>query len=174
MLNKLPIKKDHLLIAAALVLLLLSYKLAFEKTIIAWQTNTQLKKQLAKATDLSYQPEYLQRKNNNLSKVIDLYKTDTVAFRNNSISQISIVAEKENVKLSEVPLQDPFLHTDKLIAQKITLEGDYFALTKTLNNLQSTTGIGVIRSMSYKTARGANNNPDDKKLVAEVYLEIAK
>ncbi|MDB5002080.1 MAG: hypothetical protein JWQ34_305 [Mucilaginibacter sp.] len=173
MLDKLPIKKDHLLVAGAVLLLLLCYKLAFKNTIEAWQTHAQLNNQLAQATDISIQPDYLQRKNINLNKVINLYKADTIAFRNNSISKISIIAEKENVKLSEVPLQDPFFHTDKLIIQKLNLEGDYFALTKTVNILRSTAGIGIIRSISYKLTR-AKGNSDDKKLIADVYLEIAK
>jgi hypothetical protein len=58
--------------------------------------------------------------------------------------------------------------------QKINLEGDYFALTKTLHALEATVGIGIIRSITYKTTRGPSGSDDDKKLVAEVYLEIAK
>lgn len=156
------------------MLLLLSYQLAFKNTITAWQTNSQLKKQLAQATDLSYQPDYLQRKNNNLNKVIELYRVDSNAFRNNSISKIAIIAEKENVKLSEVPLQDPFFHTEHLIIQKLELEGDYFSLIKTINNLQQTVGIGIIRSVTFTMVRGKSNIVADKKLVAEVCLEIAK
>ncbi|MCC8427237.1 hypothetical protein [Mucilaginibacter sp. UR6-11] len=173
MFNKIPVKKDYLLILAAIVLLLVCYEFAFKTTIDAWQTHVQLNNQLKQATNLGIQPDYLQRKNLNLDKIIDLYKADTASFRSNSINKISIIAEKENVKLSEVPLQDPVFSTDKLIIQKFYLEGDYFSLTKTLNTLQSTTGIGLIRSTSYKLTRGRGNF-GDKKLIAEVYLEIAK
>src|SRR5260221_6065529 len=130
MLKQLPLKKEYLLIAAAIVLLLLSYQLAFKKTIEAWQINKHLKAQLFEATNLSYQPAYLERKNKNLTNIIGHYKTDTVAFRSNIISTISSIAEKENVKLSEVPVRDPLYDTDQFIIQKLNFEGSFFALTK--------------------------------------------
>lgn len=109
MLKQLPLKKEYLLIIATIVLLLLSYKLAFKATFEAWQINRALKTQLIQTNDLSYQPGYLERKNINLSKVINLYKADTVAFRNNSISNISVIAEKENVKNKRGACFRPFL-----------------------------------------------------------------
>ncbi|HEY8782400.1 MAG TPA: hypothetical protein VIM16_12325 [Mucilaginibacter sp.] len=174
MLKQIPVKKEYLLIAASIILLLLCYQLAFKKTIEAWQINKHLKTQIAQAADLSYQPAYLERKNNNLSKIISLYKTDTVIFRSNTISAIASIAEKENVKLSEVPLQDAMYHTDKLIIQKLDFEGDFFALTKVFNRLQATRGIGMVRSAAYKMTGLRAGNDDVKKLIFEVYLETAK
>src|ERR1700748_900404 len=106
MLEKLPIKKEYLLIAATIVLLLLSYQLAFKHTIEAWQTNTELRSKLSKSGDLSFQPGYLERKSANIDKIISQYKADTTEFRSNIINVISSIAEKENVKLTEVPVQD--------------------------------------------------------------------
>ena len=173
MFNKLPIEKEYLLIAATILLLVLCYQFAFKNTIAAWQTLVQLQQQVAHTNDLSVQPDYLKRKNLNLDKILDQYRVDTVEFRSNSISKIAIIAEKENVKLSEIPLSDPVFHTDKFIIQKFDLEGDYFSLTKALNSIRSTNGIGMIRSVTYKLVRGRAIG-DDKKLIAEVYLEIAK
>jgi hypothetical protein len=174
MLKQLPIKKEYVLIAAAVVLLLLSYQLAFKKTMEAWQINKHLKAQLFEATNLSYQPAYLERKNKNLTNIIGRYKTDTVAFRSNIISTISAIAEKENVKLSEVPVQDPLYHTDQFIIQKLNFEGSFFALTKVLKQLQATKGIGVVRSASYKAVNVRSNTDEAKKLTMEVYLETDK
>jgi hypothetical protein len=174
MLKQVPIKKEYLLIAAAIVLLLLCYQLAFKKTVAAWQIYKQLKAQIAQASDLSYQPAYLERKNSNLSKIIGRYKTDTVTFRSNTISAVSSIAEKENVKLSEVPLQDPIYHTDEFIIQKLNFEGGFFALTKVLNRLHATAGIGVVRSATYKVTNLRSGVLDTKKLVLEVYLETVR
>jgi len=174
MLKQIPIKKEYLLIAASIVLLLLCYQLAFKKTAEAWQINKQLRTQIAQATDLSYQPAYLERKNNNLSQIINRYKTDTIAFRSNTISAISSIAEKEDVKLSEVPLQDPLYHSDQFIIQKLNFEGGFFALTKVLNKLQATNGIGVVRSVAYKVMGVRSGADEDKKLILEVYLESVK
>ena len=174
MLDKLPVKKAYLLLLATILLLIVAYKLAFKKTIEAWQINSQLKEQIIQATDLSYQPAYLERKNRNLSQIINRYKTDTAAFRSNSISAISEIAAKENVKLSEVPMQDPLYHTNQFIIQKLNFEGDFFSLTRTLNKLQSTKGIGVVRAASYKSVKTILNTDEAKKLVLEVYLETVK
>src|SRR5260370_37700569 len=107
MLKQLPFKKEYLLAAATMLLLLICYQLAFKKTIVAWQLNRGLKQKLAQSTDVSQQPEYQERKNANLGKLIDLYKADTTEFRSNILSNISAIAENENVKLTEVPTRDP-------------------------------------------------------------------
>ena len=172
MLNKLPVKKEYLLVAAAILLLLLSYRFAFKKTMEAWQINHHLKEQLVQSTDLSIQPAYLERQNNNLSKIIGRYKTDTVAFRNNIISSISSIAETQNVKLTEVPVTDPLYHTDQLIIQKLSFEGDFFSLTKVLNKLQSSENIGAVRAATYRLT--GQNAGEAKKLVLEVYIETVK
>jgi hypothetical protein len=172
MLKQLPFKKEYLLAGAALVLLLVSYQLAFKKTIEAWQLNHSLKRQLAQGTDVSYQPQYQERKNANLGKIIDLYKVDTTEFRNNIINNISVIAEKESVKLTEVPTRDPLYHSAQFIIQKLDFEGDYFSLVKVLGKLKSKNGIGVIRGSIFKTTSGEPGNEKTKKLVLEIYLEI--
>lgn len=174
MLQKILIKKNYLLAVAAVVLLLLSYRLAFKKTMEAWQTNNRLKGQLAQSTDVSYQPQYIYRKNLNLDKTLDLYKADTANFRSNILSTISVIAEKENVKLSEVPTQDPIYHGSQFTIQKLSFEGNYFALIKVLNQLQNTKEIGVIRSTSLRSVVIPLNAQRAKKMVLEVFLEMIK
>ncbi|MDB5089162.1 MAG: hypothetical protein JWR09_3156 [Mucilaginibacter sp.] len=173
MLKQLPVKKEYLFIAAVIVLLLISYQFAFKKTLEAWQISKQLKTQIAQASDLSIQPAYLDRKNANLSKIIGFYKTDTVAFRSNIINTISSIAEMENVKLSEVPLQDPLYHSAKFIIQKLSFEGDFFALTKVLNKLQLTTAIGLVRSVTYRIPK-ERTGASRERIILEIYLEQAR
>ena len=174
MLKQLPLKKEYLLIAGVIMLLWASYELAFKKTVEAWHVHKQLKAQIAQSSDLSYQPAYLERKNNNLSKLISRYKTDTTTFRSNIINTVSSIAEEEGVKLSEVPLQDPIYHTDKFIIQKLNFEGDFFALTKVVNQLQTANGIGMVRAATYRITGNRANTDETKKLVLEVYLELVK
>ena len=172
MFQKLPVKKEYLLIAATVIGLLVCYELAFKKTIAAWQLNSSLKSRLARSADLTYQPQYQERKNKNLDKIISLYKADTVNFRSNIIGIISTLAEKEDVKLSEVPTQDPLYHNDQFIIQKLNFEGDYFALLKVLKAIQSAGDIGIVRSVTIKTVMAASGSGQVKKLMMEVYLEI--
>jgi len=172
MFNRQYLKKEYLLIAATVITLTICYQLAFKKTITAWQINKQLKSQLVQSSDVSVQPGYIQRKNANLDRILDLYKADTINFRSNIISKISSIAEGENVKLAEVPSQDPVYHNMLFIIQKLSFEGDFFSLMKTLNVLQSTPGIGMVRSIGIKSVGLHTSNDEIKKLILAVYLEI--
>jgi len=174
MLKQLPIKKEYLLLAGSVLLLVIGYQLAFRRTAEAWQLHSRLEKQLAEATSLHDLPAYLERKNHNLDEIVSLYKTDTTTFRSNAISEITSIAEKENVKLSEVPTQDPMYYSGFFIIQKLDFEGDYFALTKMYNQLQSAKGIGVPRSAIFKVVETRSSTEDVQKLVMEVYLEAVK
>ena len=169
----LNIKREYLLIGASLLVLLLCYKLAFKPTIEAWQLHHRLSNQLVQATDLSYQPGYLERKNRNLIKILDLFKADTLSFRSNILSRISLIAEGQEVKLTEVPTNDSALHNAGFIAGKLSFEGEYFALVKTLNKLQQTSEIGQIRSVRIKTVKEHLLNYTASKTIMEIYLVIS-
>jgi hypothetical protein len=173
MLKQLQLKKEYGLAMATIILLLVSYELAFKTTADAWQLHRALKTELTKANDVSLQPAYLERKNNNLNKIIALYKADTVNFRSNILSTISSVADHDNVKLSEVPLQDAIYRNPQFIVEKLSFEGDYFDLLKTLNQLQSTVRIGMIRSVALRSVGVHMGSGDARKLVMEVCWEIA-
>jgi hypothetical protein len=170
--KQLPFKKEYLLAGAATILLLLSYQLAFKKTIAAWQLNHRLKQELATSADISSEPQYQERKNNNLGQVIGLYRADTLEFRSNMIGEITKIAEKENVKLTAVPSRDPLFHSSKFLIQKLDLEGDYFSLTKVFDLLNKARGIGVIRSSTYKSATIMAVSSGEKKVTLELYIII--
>jgi hypothetical protein len=172
MLKKLPFKKEYLLAVGAIVLLLLCYQLAFKKTMEAWQLNHSLNLQLARSVDVSSEPQYQERKNNNLSKVIELYGADTSEFRSNIIGAITQIAEKEHVKVAAVPTRDPLFHSQQFLIQKLELEGDYFSLTKVFNLLNEARGIGVIRSATYKSGTVIPGNKRGEKLILELYFII--
>ncbi|HTK21474.1 MAG TPA: hypothetical protein VL442_18270 [Mucilaginibacter sp.] len=164
------IKKEYLLLTASLLMLVICYQLAFKKTIEAWHVHKKLTSKLTQSSSVNFQPGYSERKNANISRILNLYKADTISFRSNTISRISSIAEKENVKLSNVPVEDPMLHNNQHIIQKLAFEGDYFALIKTLNELQNTPGIGMIRSIDIKSARNLFNESSSKKLTLTIQL----
>jgi len=174
MLKQVNIKREYLLIVASILILLLAYQLAFKKTIEAWKLHSDLKKQVTRSADAGYQPGYLERKNANLDQILQLYKADTNNYRSNVLSNISSIAERENVKLSQVPLQDAAYHTSQFVIQKLSFEGDYFSLIRTLDRLQSTRQIGVLRCVDMKTINLRLADDDKKKIVMEAYLEVSK
>lgn len=174
MLKKLPIKNEYALLIGTLLLLVLGYQLAFKKTIEAWQLHKELTAKLSASQSLGGQPDYLERKNSNLTKLIKLYQADTTALRSNLINNITLLADRQNVKLAEVPAQDAGLSTAHFIIEKLDFEGDYFSLLKMSSLLQKQSTIGIIRSENWKVTGLRNNGDKIKKLVLEVCLEIAK
>jgi len=174
MLKKIPVKNEYLLIAGTVLLLFVSYQLAFKKTIAAWQVNSNLEKKLSQSNDIAIQPDYLERKNKNLDKLIGLYKADTTALRNNLINVVSLLADKENVKLSEVPVQDIANISNHFIIERLRFEGDYFSLMKLSDRLQKENGIGMVRSENWKVIEVNTSSSKLKKLGLEVMLEMVK
>ncbi len=174
MLKRLPIKQEHLLFLGIVILIMISYHFAFKNTVVAWQINHQLKERIEQSADLSYQPDYLERKNRNLDKIIGLYKADTTAFRNKIINTIALIAEKQNVQLTAVPVEDVSYNTANFIIEKLAFEGDYFSLNKAVHELQTIRDIGIIRSASWKITGIKSNTDENKKLILEIYFVIAK
>lgn len=174
MLKNLIYKKNYWLIAGTIVLLLLCYQLALKPTVQAFNIHNQLKSQLNQASDLTYEPGYLERKTRNIDQLLSRYKTDTLILRGNTIAQVAMIAEKEGVKLSEVPVPDPAYNTPHFIIQKLEFEGTYPALVKTLSHLENSTGIGIPRSATLKTVDRHTANAEDKKTVLQVLLEVKK
>lgn len=169
MLKKLPFKPEHLLALATILLLMLGYQLAFKKTIGANRLNRELRSASAQPQDLSYQLAYLERKVQNLERILQRYALDSIAFRSHALGVIASIAEKTGVTLTGVPVQDPSDHTTLFRVQRLDFEGDYFSLLRMLQLLQSQPGIGVLRSLKFKTTR--SNADKNEKLTLEVYME---
>jgi len=174
MLQKIQLKNEYKLIGTGLLLLILGYLFAFKRTFEAMEINHQLKSQLSRGADISLQPAYLDRKNRNLDKIIGRYKTDTVVFRDNTISAIAGIAEQGHVKLSEVPLQDPVLRSDKFIIQRLDFEGSFFDLLGSLSKLEQMPEIGIIRSVSFESRKVQIDTIVSKKIVMQAYFEVVK
>lgn len=168
------IRKPYFVVAGSLLLATICYELAFKKTFEAWQTHVHLAQEALQASDISTAPVYLARKNSNLDQIINTYKMDSVNFRNNVVNKIADLAEQQKVKFTIIPADDPLYHTPRFILQKLDFEGDFFSLLKLSNQLQETSGIGMLRSVSWKAKKLAQNDARDKKLVLEVYMEISR
>jgi hypothetical protein len=174
MLKNIVFKKEYLLICGTIILLIASYRLAFRKTIEQWHLHSELKAKLANANNANYQPDYVQRKNSNLNKIIRLYKADTGLFRNNSVNTVSLIAQHNNASVVNIPLQDMQQDTGRIITEELTLNGNYFNLLKTATALQDAQGVGWMRAMSIGKLKAPNGLGESTKLKMELYVEIIK
>ncbi len=174
MLQRILHKRGYLLTVATAILFIISYFLAFKPTITAWKTNSMLKQQLNDSANPGIAPEYLERKNANLTIALARFRVDTLLIRNNIIDKIASIADNENVKLAEVPTQDPSYDNGNFTIETLKFEGDYFALLKFAAKLQNAKGVGVIRSESWESVVSRNGEKVNNKLILQVYLEVLK
>lgn len=171
MFEKYPaIKSSHLLGAISLLMAFLSYHFALRNTIASWKLNESLKASLAKSTDISYNPVYLNRKKANLDQILASYETDTANFRSQAISNLAITAAKNNVRLTEVPGPETTVRAGKFVAQPLRFEGDYFSLIRFLDQVQRSSGIGVVRSVSIKAQAPGSEKQAKRMLTMQIYL----
>lgn len=170
--KRVPFNQNYLLGAGAVLMLFVSYQLAFKPTIAAWQTHGQLKQQMANVTDVSTSPAYMARKSKNLEQIISNYQLDSATFRTNVINTIAGIAEHENVKLTGVPADEDFYHTPRFIVQKITVEARFFDLLKLLDQAEKAKAIGLLRSATFKAGRSNSTADNIPPLSLELYLEI--
>lgn len=172
MLQNLPFKKEYILWLGVLLIFFVIYEFSIKSSIQLYQENISLQQSFEASTDLAFQPEYLNRKNKNIDKILKGYRQDSTSFRESTIAEISYIAESENVRLIEIPSPDPFYSTNGFIVQPLDFEGDYFSILKMLKTIQNKKTAGVLTSVSLSTI--SPNNQNIKKLTTRLYLQISK
>ncbi|WP_026898444.1 hypothetical protein [Daejeonella oryzae] len=163
---------DILLVIGAVVLTFLFYQFGIKNTIVAYQTNEQLKNTLKNNSLESLPQDFLLRKSRNLDKVLEKYSVDSLIFRSKSIGEVASIAEAENLKLLEIAPLDPFYSTENFLVQKIDFEGDYYSIVKFIRRVQNQHNVGIIRSINIQTQ--TKGPAIGKNLKIELYLQIKK
>jgi hypothetical protein len=159
----------YLLLGAAVLLLAVSYQLAFRHTFAALQLRHKLRQELAGAGDLSVQPAYLDRKFKNLDELTARYRADTSVFRAAVINAVTLIADEQHARLTEVPGIDTSFNRKGLIVQKMSLKGDFFSLLKVYDQLNSRANIGLVRSLTIKEPPH-HDAAEDRQLAMDIYL----
>jgi hypothetical protein len=166
------LKQKYMWAVAAALLLVICYQLAFKKTIVAWQLHKRLELQMRQSSDVSMPPAYLKRKDRNLGGLLNLYRPADTS-RDEVINRVADIAESEHLKVEEVPRPDTSTETGGYIIQRLILSGEYFATLRSLQKLDQNKGVGVIRSLTLKTAKGPELK-NDRKLLLEISFEHEK
>jgi hypothetical protein len=176
MLDKLPALKAYLLPAFVALLLVLSYPFAFKKTMEAWQLNRELSLRAARASDLSVQPSYLERQQQNLSRALDLFRVDSLNYRSRLLQAVGGAAEAEKVRILELPEEplNAYYLSPLFSAHRISFEGDYFALERLLARLDTLPSLGFLRSAEFKAIERHTALGTVKALTLQVYLEALR
>ena len=170
MLKYWPFKQSYLLILMSVIMAFAAYKFAITHTLDEWRDNKKLKLQVSRQNDVADQPDYLERKNANLDEILKLYRSDTLNYRSEAITTISIIAGKYNVRLTGAPVQDKTYRTEKYLLQKLSFAGDYFSLIRFLQQVEATGGIGKLRSCTLNGP--GSRDKASRDLITEVVFEI--
>ncbi|MGY4538132.1 hypothetical protein ACVW0P_002552 [Mucilaginibacter sp. UYNi724] len=157
--------RKYILWAALVAFLLICYQLAFKPTIEAWSNNRVLTANAAQSNTETTKPLYQVRKKRNLDTLIARFRIDTAVFRNQVLNKIGLIAQKQNVRLTDIPVPDALSSTGSYLIQKLVMEGEYNALLYTLDQMRSTAEIGFIRSVALQM-------PDRDRLTKQQVLHM--
>lgn len=165
-------KRSYLLAGATLILTVLSIWAAFAKTFTAWQLNQELNEKLLSSSSMKYNPAYMDRKMNNLEKIISLYSTDSITYRNHVLATVAKLADAENIRIVEMPGTEntPYFRSSLYQIQKLGFEGDFYHLTRFYNRIQAATGIGRVRASQYILVNQPTSGGIRKTLRFYLYL----
>ncbi|HEY0056807.1 MAG TPA: hypothetical protein VGB63_15760 [Pedobacter sp.] len=160
----------------ALFLTLLSWNLAFRKTIKAISLNNELHQKADKKNDLSQNPGYLNRKHRVLNVLLKQYTLDSAEWKNDFWLKVSGIAASKEVRISYNPLlkQDLSDSTSRVLKQEISFEGDYKKMVILLDSLEKTASTGFICSSNFKKGKQGNNLDVEKLTLNAVFGIVQK
>ena len=174
MLRKYLLKREYLFPAILLCLMVVCYQLAIKNTLAAWQKHLALTRQVQQTDNLSYQPDYLERKNANINRIIQSYDGDTAIFRNKVINDLSLIASAENVRLINIPATSVAATANSIFTQELAFTGDFFSLLKFTDKINSLSGVGKLRQFSIRKVMDNKVQANSGGLLLEISMEIKK
>jgi hypothetical protein len=166
-------KNQYAFPVAVVIFMLICYQAAIKKTLLAWHLNRQFKRELTAGADVSAQPGFMLRKQKNLQSIVARYSADSNAFRSAVITRTAFIANRRNIVVSAVPMEDPGLQTGRTAVERVNFNGSYFQLLQALQDMERAQDIGLLRSVKFSLLRG-NEPLRSKILEMSVCLQVIK
>jgi hypothetical protein len=172
MLEKIVKYRVPVMVMATLLLLGISYRFSLQHTVKAYREQKALQRQLGDSGGPLVEPQYLERKLENLGRIVNAYKTDTTIFRNTVVNAIALIAQRNQVQLTDVPVEAPGSTGDeRVILQRLVLKGEFFPLLQAYEEISRAENTGYLRSAAWKKKRSNSSNlVADKDIILEIYL----
>lgn len=141
-------KKNQLLLAFVLIMLLLSWLFAFQHTVEIIRLNGSLKDQIAISASPTAGPVYTSEKLRAINTAYDLFRADSAGWRNELWLRISDMASADKYQLVYSSDEFKSIKTDSLIlSQNILLRAKFRDLIQLLDSAENIRGIGYISSL---------------------------
>lgn len=146
-------RKNQLLIAGMLLVLLVSWNFAFKNTAEAINLNRNFHNKSSDSQSLTYNASYLTEKSFLLDNIVCRYQADSLSWKNSFWTHVSksipshgvsvIYQPDEKSKQQDVP--------SVVTRQHITFDADYKKLLMLLDSLQKRNEAGYVSSVSLNT-----------------------
>lgn len=165
--------KNNYLLAGGLLFLLLSYWLAFNKTVDLYFTNRNLKTKLIIAQEAPEKRRMMDVKSNALKEKLSSYFTDSLKTQDRLLEVVSNFCQKNNLLLKEFPYEKYHEEKEFVIGTtELKVEGAFVNLLKLVYLLEQKEAVGRVSSSSFDTV--FDNKRKKKVLVLTLYLQTLR
>lgn len=143
--------RNKVLIAACLVLLVATYKLALSKTLAAQKEYSTLKSKSIRAGDIPERLALLTQKERYYDSIMRQMDLGDTSFQNNLLRTINEQAKIRNVKVMD--FNPPHVHTvndNTLLTHSLILNGGYTHILQVIHMLERKGSFGNIVHMDFE------------------------
>lgn len=149
------VRKNKLLLPAAVVALLLCWFLAFGKTYEAIKINHELSGQIPTEEDIAFNPIHTERKLAALAQILKSYQVNETEWSNQLWMKASAVAMKQHIGI-DYALTRPEAERNSTqlgLTETLTCYGDYRQLVRLIDTLEKMPQIGKISALQVKAPK---------------------
>ncbi len=151
--------KNIILISGFLLVLILCYKLAINKTIDLKQEFKQLKEQEILFKNTPRQLSLLKQKQKYYDSILTKHKISGSSIQNNLLKVINTYADSTNIKV--VTFLEPHIINQndlKINTYQFTLQGKYNSIIKLIHLLEQETKFGEIINLHFEKKKNFRTN----------------
>ena len=166
-------KKNKYLIFGILAMLVISYKLALENTIVAKMRYSENVEKQVSISNLPKQLSMLSQKEQFLDKQLQELNLEDTSMQSSLLKFLNKQVRQHKVKV--IDFNSPHIITtenEEIATYIFNLEGGYTNILKTLNSLENNGSFGSITHVGFEKKK--NYRTKRTYLQAEVFLEQLK
>lgn len=132
------------------LLVVASYYLAFQKTVMVYQNYALLKAQDGGSESLSVSPMYTMARIKQVDELYDRFKVDTLSWKNSLWNHGAGLSQKYGVSINAFPPVKAMILQDlPCFQQRIGFNGDFASLLKLTKELSLLKYTGMIAGVKY-------------------------
>lgn len=164
-------KKNQLLLAAALLIAVLSWFLALQETWDAYRLNARLHEQVSGPRNISESPGYTSRRLEAINVAYNMFKVDSASWRNELWLRVSGIAPSDKYQLvynSEAEAETAAITDSLILSQNIRVRGQFRDLIQLLRSAEGMQGIGHVSSLKLSKPKEGSLDTDPRLINMDI------